>query len=328
MSSSQKVLDFCSLFSELLVLTNEDPLVLKERFAHDAAVKRLAVKVAEAALPFEMDEYLNKELIVTPVDRTFYKLWKKYQSGYNQLLQTVGLGLGNNLNEEELSDFREFDQDENWKRADAAALSNKRILDMLINVARNEFDANDGFQDDADMEMEYWQGFRLWDFDLPAIGFDPRIMLRRYGLLKIVMLTHDVDRKAGDGVTSVKAYLWEAQRAFILGSDFGSLILLRSVIEVSLERLYYNSKIQSAQNSTLNDGNELFNGLDATIKNCIQLSDIEKQKLLYIKKLADNLVHKGDYRRTKSFVENRQKFEIEMAKHFETVKNLIEEAPS
>jgi len=53
----------------------------------------------------------------------------------------------------------------------------------------------------------------------------------------------------------------------------------------------------------------LNDGLDSLLSKCSSINDIEKEKLRKIKKRADNLVHKGDYRQVRNLVSDEKAFE-------------------
>jgi len=310
MSIFKETADFCSSFQRLLDAINGDPDELVRRYHLEPNLQKIAEAVANAAWPFELNELTNPDRIAQPVDPKFPKLWDLYHKDFSQILGWIVLRLdGDSVQPLQPVSIRSIS--EKWDLADSFSKDTALCTFRVIHFAREKFEDDPALHDDAQIEMDFEEGLSFFEIVLPKIGFDSRVSFRRLRLLRIVNVPHAVASVADGSVTSLLAYLRQAQKAFILGADFGALVLLRSVLEKVLIELYKQQ-----------DGD-----LEKKILRCDGLTVPQRHLFDLIRKRANNLVHKGDFNQVRKLVSDEKRFEVWMVESFEALRSLIENAP-
>lgn len=311
MVGSKETVEFCTFFQKLLDATNGEPSELERRYHLDRDLQKLADQVAASVVPFELDSLFNPSKIASPVDPSFAKLWEEYRRHWAPFMGSLFFKLPSER-PKPLSRERTRSRDEEWELANSVARGEADNARSVVEYACEQFELTAELQDDGDLEYGFREGLRVHEHYVPGFGFDAQNSMRRFRLLRTVNVSKPISDIASGGPTSLLEYLSEAHKAFLLGADFGALILARSVLEKTLIELY------GAQ------GKDLEEKIDSVAR----LSDIQREGLQGIRKRANNLVHRGDLRRVRKLVSDPRKFELWMGRVFEQLRELIETAPN
>ena len=318
---SEAAANFLTKFNKLVSYIDDDPRAIEKNYHNNETLRKLTDDASEAAWAIEYDALTNPSKISISVEKAFIERWNIYKERYAVLISMSFFRLDDELLP--LSK-RKISIESVWENADENAKYVEECFTGVVELARNEFDIRDELKDNGQVEMEFDDGFEVFDKWIPGVGISIRRSLRRSRLLKIVNFSHQISSISGGAREGVMGYLNESHRAFVLGADFGAIILMRSTLEKILKDLYLSGRELGAISPSLKDGSKGDPTLKAVISKASKGNEIKKRKWDQIKDLGNDLAHGRDSR---EFIKNERIFEIAMMNHFEELRKLIEQAP-
>ncbi len=242
---SDDVVEFMTLFNRLKKLCDDAPEKLTDRAKEDENVKNLCTELSWKAFSIEYNERRHPELFAAPVDPKFVAAWRDYEKHYSSVLSSFRfpddlydwLGLGA-AEPNQTPEHRKVDL--LWEFADDEAVSQAKGIENAINFAYDQGNNQDNyyrFPEEFCEEIE--AGVDAWKKLNRDMGFDLRSVFRRRELVPFVLVPRSVAAKYGsaDKLSMLKT-LRQAHEAFVFGSPYASLALMRSIVEVVLRDHY------------------------------------------------------------------------------------------
>jgi Domain of unknown function (DUF4145) len=212
-----------------------------------------------------------------------------------------------------------------WEQIDDAAYSTAQDIEFVINWMEGYLEELP-LNDHALMKLKFdaKNGIAAWRSLINEVGFDLAGALRRRELAPFVMIPRHVSARHGAAESlSLPMLLRQAYEAFIYGSPFAAIAIMRAILEVLLKEQY---------SSTGADLNELI----STAKRLP--ADIPRARLHRLRKLGNLFLHPRDNQNpndvrlsetklTKEKLNNEKNFEQEILSHLVDLQTLIEQAP-
>jgi hypothetical protein len=231
---SQAVIAFMTLFEKLKDWSEDDPESLPELAAKDDGVKNLCNQVCGAARNLTMNERRHRELFAAPVDPRFLAAWRNYEARFAKPLARIWLA-------DLIPDFGSFDPgptshaELNWDNADHEGDEQARAIETAIYFGREQIR--------TDFPEEYWEvmadGAAAWERLSIDAEFDLHGVFRRRELIPFVLIPRHVAAKEGSArALSMQENLRQAHEAFVFGTPYAALALMRSVMETMLRDHY------------------------------------------------------------------------------------------
>jgi len=297
---------FMTLFQKLRDWIDDEPSGLDALAEKDGSIKQLCVDLDLAASYLSMNERRRRRLFAAPVDPKFIEAWRAYEERYaTQIarvwLSDLGLGAASSpANDGSAGDTK-------WMLADDDAEVQARAIEKAMDFA--EFNIDQEHRDfPNDFRADIENGIAAWSSLKEATGFDLRGVFRRRELVPFVLIPRHVAHKHGDAEKlSLFTHLQQAHDAFVLGVPFAALALMRSVLEVTLER-HYGAEGQD---------------LKERIENCRSLpKGASKAALHRLRRLANAVLHVDEERHRLP-----RDMEKELLSLLVVLRSLIEGAP-
>ena len=236
---SPEVIEFMTLFARLRDWSDDAPEELAEFAANDDSVKDLCTKLSFSAHFLKMNERRTRALFAAPVDPAFLLAWRDYEERYEFVVSGVCLSdLFPQLEAgEEPSRIPKADLQ--WENADEEAGEQAGGIEKAIDFAESNADEEYRWADQPEFVEGIKEGIAAWERLKHETGFDLRGVFRRRALIPFVLIPRLVASKHGSAETlSMLKNLEQAHDAFIFGSTFAALALMRSILEAVLRDHY------------------------------------------------------------------------------------------
>lgn len=237
---SPEVIKFLTLFERLKLFVDDIPEDLRALAAGDTIVKTLCVELSIATLPFHMHSLVGRNMFAAPVEPKFLHAWRDYEERYEEVVSDISfsdifseLPLGESSNVSRVDIL--------WENADIQAAEEARNVAEVIDFVRFRIDQEDqSTKEQTDFVDRIEDGLFTWDRLEGDIGFDVRGVLRRRALIPFVLIPRRVATRYGGGEKlSLLASLRQVHDAFIFGTPYAALALMRSIMEVVLRDHYH-----------------------------------------------------------------------------------------
>lgn len=321
-SDSEEVIIFCDLFSRIQTCCQDNPEKLIQISQLDNKLKETCLQLAKIAKVIRSKERSIPQSFAAPVNPNFIINWRDFDRRYAYL-----------------SIFDEFSFSLECQGDDDQEISSKKIQERFSNQYENaEFDAkmasytineaikfsheqlddiDEDYRDDEGSNFRdvIIRGINYWEELNNCIGLDLEGVFRRRGLVPFVLFPRHIANQI-EGLDKALVYrlLYEAQNAFVFGSSFASLALMRSIIELILRDFY---KVTGTK-------------LDELIQNARNALPTEANKTILTRlRLEANAILHSDHDELKRKM-NRDHIglEKEIVRLLHAVRSLIESAPS
>jgi hypothetical protein len=240
---SPEVIAFTVLFARLKEWTDDAPECLEELAKTDTSVHDLCNQLFWAAEPLRMKERNARALFATPVDPRFIAIWRDYEERYENVIQDVWLSwfsLPDPLQgTETVKPVHTTKADLDWENADNAAARQEQGIEGAIDFAQFNADHEERWYDQPDYITDVNNGIAAWCELKQQTGFNLRDVFRRRALIPFVLVPRHVAAKEGSTeVHSLLDNLQQAHDAFVFGSTYAALALMRSIMEAVLRDHY------------------------------------------------------------------------------------------
>ncbi len=319
---SSEVVEFMTVFARLRDWLDDEPEGLYELAidGEDAPLKELCSKVYWAAFFITRSNKSRRELFASPVDPNVIEIWKIYENRYEE---TVGKIVFVELHNALLDLPGQLQNDDGpiptpleiaWSNADWEAGERVNELQVALEFVSEELD-NDCSMRDEDYTARIQESLEVWKTLRFETGLDFRGIFRRRELIPFTLIPRHVANKEVDkNKLTLIDLLQQAQEAFIFGTPYAALALMRAVLETVLRDHY------------------LVKGRDLCerINNCKGLPEkVNHQALHRLRKRGNQVVHKRDSGLMKEFVAFEiQGQELEVMALLNQLRHLIENAPN
>lgn len=240
---SDDVIEFMSLFVKLKDLSDDDPNRLPDLANADAAVRGLCERLSWAAWRLQISERRYRHLFVAPVDPKFINAWRDFEDRYQRvLIDLVIEDLFSGLEEVETTPLAEADLQ--WEFANVEATQQAGAIERAIDFAHDQATQDwRNFDDEGEFRESIEDGKAAWKRLEREAGFDLRGVFRRRSLIPFVLVpTHVSDKHGSAEVVSLLKSLQQAHEAFIFGTPFAALALMRAIMEAVLRDYYGQEK--------------------------------------------------------------------------------------
>jgi hypothetical protein len=302
---SDEVVKFMTIYQELCRVIDGGLDGINVGGIKSIRLQELYLELAWAAFPFEVSEKRQRLSHSAPVNPRFAKAWRDYEAKHQQEAAKYWLiGLG--LNSEENDSSSRPRLDERWNYADEEALSQTKSVNAVFEFVRDEI-GQDWSELASEHVGELEDGLDAWNTMVESTGFDLRGVFRRRRLLPFVLVPRHVSQHYGEEEHgSLLKRLQEAHDAFVFGSNFAAIALMRSILETTLIKHYRS----------------FGNDLNQQIENCTGLPlRCSKLALHDVRKLANAVLHSSNS-------SNQVPNELKMLSLLTVLQTLIEGAPS
>lgn len=235
---SAEVVEFMALFARLKDWSDDAPGELADFAATDPSVNELCIQLRFAADFLKMNERRARALFAAPVDPEFVAEWRDYEERYEPVISVVWLShLFPEFGPAEPS--RTTRADMKWDNADGEAEEQAGGIDHAIEFASEQADNTYREFIDSDRADEIQEGVAAWNRLKQDTGFDLRGIFRRRALIPFVFVPRQVAAKHGSAETlSLLTNLQQAHDAFVYGTPYAALALMRSIMEAVLRDHY------------------------------------------------------------------------------------------
>jgi hypothetical protein len=221
---SPEVAEFMRLFQKLKDWSDDDPQALLELATTDELIKDLCSALNGAVQRLQLDRRKNLELFTAPVDSKFITAWRDFEERFEPVLY-----------------FPMIERESDWKLADFNAEHSAGLIEATIELANSRSDG-----DKSELGFEFykiedgvWWAAEEWAYLNGEIGFDLRGVFRRRRLVPFVLFPRHVAARRGQNEKlSIYKILRQAQEAFVFGTPFAALALMRAIMEVVLRENY------------------------------------------------------------------------------------------
>jgi hypothetical protein len=319
-SDSTHVVEFMTLFASVRERVGGDPTRLFDLAHSDSNFREVCVRLSDTHFFLDYLNQKSRHKYIVPVNPDFVQAWREYEARYAALINpfaAAAMGLGDLP--ETPSEPRNLSS--YYARFESADEEGRRLADAIraaLDLAHTELEQGDYLTDEHALSVA--DGLNAWDSLSDKIGLDFQGVFRRKRLLSIILVPRHVSDKHGSAERmSLYTYLTESQDAFVRGTPYASLIMMRAIIELVLTRHYGAAEFH----------------LKDKIESCKLLPPgAGSNRLLRIKELADSVVHprSKDRRRNGRLAADirsldTSSLERELISSLEAVRILIEEAP-
>lgn len=250
---SQEVAAFMHAFAQLRNLIDDEPNGLYEMAIDDddAPLRELCEKVYWAAFGITKTNKNRRELFASPVDPQFIGIWSIYEDRYEGTLSKINTDKIAKLLSLEFTDFPELPESDSqrnrtpleimWENADYEAGEKVDQLKVVLEFVSEELDFDDPMRDE-DYTAQIQESFEAWKKLRFETGLDFRGIFRKRELIPFTLIPRHVSNKGADkSKPSLINLLQQAQEAFVFGTPYAALALMRAVLETVL-RDYYQAK--------------------------------------------------------------------------------------
>lgn len=322
---SREVVQFLAAFAELRNLIDDEPNGLYKMAIDDddRPLRKLCEKVYWAAFSITCVNKQRRELFASPVDPNFIKVWNDYEKRYQDVVDRIANQRIRAIINEALKDLsfpkmsnakRDRSQLEiEWENADDEAGEKVDQLKVALEFASEELDFEDSVRDVAHTEQlaESLDGWKKLAYET---GLDLRGVFRRRALVPFTLIPRHVALKEVDKASlSPIDLLQQAQEAFIFGTSYAALALMRAVMETVL-RDHYQAR-----------GKDLCE----KVNNCKMSSQLMKQAMHILRMRGNEVLHKKSSNLPKAFGDmNNQEQELEVVRLLFQLRELVQEAPA
>jgi hypothetical protein len=309
-------------FRRLRDMIDDDPSGLEELAAGDEKLEALCFEVSMAAGPLEFAERKLRRLFAAPVDPAFLQEWRDYENRYASVLSRVQLAsilrsIGGYAISSQRQDTAPPRQDGGkqfeliLEQARDEGRQWESDIESVFEWARQQIDfARDNGDVDDELADTIDEGIAKWRSLADVTGFHIEAVIGRRMLVPFVLIPRHVSARHGSGEKlSLLTKLQEAQEAFVFGLPLAALALMRSVLELILDKHY---------GSTGNDLNE-------RIKNARHLpANIRRDRLHGLRQLANDVLHAESEKKP----ELPKDLERQLIAYLVTLRDPIEQAPT
>lgn len=305
------VVAFLAVFRQLQDLIDDDPEDLATMATDDPTLTALCLKVRNAARPLEFAEDRERELFSAPVDLRFVEAWRRYQDAYISPLAAIDLKDWLGI---EISGRPDLTVDKPmaaWHFAAEEATAELLKIRAFVEFGEDRLNLmRDSLDDEIIEDLD--DGVRALRRYANTVGPKIKGVLRRRRLVPFVLVPRDISEKHDlETRLSLFSHLQQAQEAFIYGTPFAALALMRSLMEIVLKQHYGAT------------GGKL----EVIIDNARNLpQDADQARLHSLRLLANGVLH---FNRAQAdrLPADENAMEREMAKQLLMLRTLIEGAP-
>lgn len=236
---SPEVVKFMALFGRLKDWSDNSPEELADLAANDDSVKELCSNLSFAAHFLEANERRKRTLFAAPVNPAFLSAWRDYEERYASVVSDVFWS-------EFFPEFTESKPagiskaDLQWESADEDAQEQAAGIAEVIYFGQFNVDQNERWSDQPEIAEQIREGIAAWERLEQNSGFNLRGVFRRRALIPFVLVPRQVAAKHGstDKLSMLKN-LQQAHDAFVFGSTYAALALMRSIMEALLRDHYH-----------------------------------------------------------------------------------------
>jgi hypothetical protein len=307
---SPEVIKFLSLLAQLKDCCDDDPSGLSDFAKQDEGVKSLCNQLSQTASLLRMNERHRRELFAAPVNPKFLTAYRDFEERFEKPLAGIWLA----------DIFPGFDEiepehmpkaDLQWENADHDGAGQAQAIEGAIEFTFETtpyHDYDEEFLDSIEDAKAAWQ--RLKD----DAGFDLRGVFRRRELVPFVLIPRHVAARHGSAqALSMLKNLQQAHDAFVFGTSFAALALMRSILEVVL-RDHYGAGGENLSERIDKARKRLPNGANAAA-------------LHRLRKLANAILHLNSEKNERLPDVNPTQLEKEIVSLLFVLRALIEGAP-
>ena len=273
------------MFQKLRNLIDDEPEGLEELAVSDPDLRQLCSDLDDAATHMWLGKQRRRSLFAAPVDTKFVSAWRDYEERFE--LRVLGaklsgdhewLGLGPSAVILDADVHRALDV--LWDRADDNARGKSSAIEAAFEYARNETsNASSNLAEfyPEDFAEQVEEGVAEWAQLKHETGLDLQGVFRRRQLIPFVLVPRHVAQKHGSAEPiSLYTHLQQAHDAFVFGTHFATVALMRSILETVL-KVHYQARGDN---------------LKERINNCHSLPrGASKAALHRLRDLANNVLH-------------------------------------
>lgn len=303
---SHEVVRFMAMFARLKELINDEPGGLLTAAAQESHVQKLCYELLIITMLLGMSENQSRTQHTSPVDPKFVSAWRDYQDRYERVVAQAAMQQFNFGAQQQV-----VDSDLQWNGADSDALERAAAIEEVFEHVNSAIEHDTSLDDDAIYQLT--EGVVFWGALKSQVGVDLRGIFRRRALIPFVLVPRAVAQKYGDSDSpSMLTNLQQAHDAFVFGTPFAALALMRSLMEVVLRDHY------DAKGSNLAERIEHVSGRLPTGVNVAALDRLRE--------LANTVLHLNS-KKTEAFNSlNEKDIEKQIASLLLVLRNLIEGA--
>lgn len=311
--NSPEIIKFMALFQKLRNLIDDEPGGLEELAVNDPELRQLCDDLDLAATLLWAGKQRRRSQFAAPVNPKFVSAWRDYEERYELMVfgaklsgDHEWLGFGPAAVTLDAEQHRAIDV--LWDRADSNALAKSSAVEAAFDYAKAEASNIVEFYSEEDVQ-QIEEGLAAWAQLKHETGLDLQGVFRRRELIPFVLVPRHVAQKHGSAEPlSLYTHLRQAHDAFVFGTHFAAVALMRSILETVL-KLHYQARGD--------DLNEL-------IKNCGSLPrGASKGALHRLRQLANEVLHVD-----KETARLPKDLEKELLSLFKVLRTLIEGAPT
>lgn len=233
---SPEVVKFMALFARLKDWSDDDPEGLFDFAASDESVRDLCIELATNALVLQLNERWARDLFAAPVDPGFVAAWRDYEARYAASISNI-FWAESFPEPDTTATSNSSKADLQWGWANEEAGEQASGIEHAIYWARCEVE-ND-ILDDQNFLLQLDDGVAAWDRLVAQHGLDLRGVFRRKALVPFTLVPRAVAARHGSAEKlSMLTNLQQAHDAFIFGTPYSALALMRSIMEAVLRDHY------------------------------------------------------------------------------------------
>ena len=242
MKDSSEVFQFRSLYHRRKDWCEESPVNLPQLCDKNESVRRLCFRLNFAGCLMKYGERLRPELYASPIDPDFIKDWREYEELYEPVLDNIFTGeLLRELDlDEEMETLQETDHvrrfDHAWRDANHNATEFANLINKAMEFAWTQASRESG-EFSAEERECVRDGVSMWESLQNEAGLDLRGILRRRKLVPFVLIPRQVAARS-ERTTAMLRNLEQAQMAFVFGTVYAALALMRAILEAVLRDHY------------------------------------------------------------------------------------------
>lgn len=312
---SPEVIEFMTLFARLKNWCDDVPEELFDFAKSDSSVKNLCKQLAQAVHVLKRNERRRQVLFATPVDPAFLKAWRDFEERYETVVKDIWfLDFLPDFLADEPSQAPSADLQ--WENADLHARVAANGIEQAIDFAQFNADQDDRWDASQEDYIELIQnGIAEWNRLNQDAGFDLRGVFRRRALVPFVLVPRRVAAKyGGSEKLSMLNNLQQAHDAFVYGTSYAALALMRSIMEALL-RDHYGA-----------EGKDLSEWIQSTRSRLPRGAN--EAALHRLRKLANAILHLDQVKDEGLPAMDNERLEKEIVSLLFVLRALIEGAPS
>jgi len=235
---SAEVIKFMTLFEKLKDWSDNEPESLPKLADADEGVKNLCISLCGAAQTLTMNERRRRELFAAPVDQKFLDAWRDYEDRFAKPVATIWLAdLNPDLGNAEREQISQAEL--NWDNANHDGAQQAGAIESAIEFAHEQAD-QDWRDFSEDFRERIYDARAAWERLKEDAGFDLQGVFRRRELVPFVLIPRHVAAKYGNAkALSMLKNLQQAHDAFVFGTPFAAVALMRSIMEALLRDHYW-----------------------------------------------------------------------------------------